>query len=208
MGDQLLSDALALEAAGAQLLVLGVVPVELAKRINRSTGDPGYWHWRRQRLTDGRSSAMHDAFGITGGHIPKFAKISSPNGRTSARLCGSIWPKWSSRLSGRRTQFPLAVMLCWIIETCSAAALQIRRLRMEGKRVALVPTMGNLHHGHMKLVDEAKARADVVVVSIFVNPMQFDRPERFGSLSTDLAGGLREADKRKVDLVLAPSVKR
>ncbi|XPE61141.1 3-methyl-2-oxobutanoate hydroxymethyltransferase [Shigella flexneri] len=48
-GDQLLSDALALEAAGAQLLVLECVPVELAKRITRKHGDPGYWHWRRQR---------------------------------------------------------------------------------------------------------------------------------------------------------------
>ncbi|PQN24622.1 pantoate--beta-alanine ligase [Shigella flexneri] len=84
---------------------------------------------------------------------------------------------------------------------------QIRRLRMEGKRVALVPTMGNLHNGHMKLVDEAKARADVVVVSIFVNPMQFDRPEDLARYPRTLQEDCEKLNKRKVDLVFAPSVK-
>lgn len=94
-----------------------------------------------------------------------------------------------------------------IIETLPLLRQQIRRLRMEGKRVALVPTMGNLHDGHMKLVDEAKARADAVVVSIFVNPMQFDRPEDLARYPRTLQEDCEKLNKRKVDLVFAPSVK-
>ncbi|EHL5687474.1 TPA: pantoate--beta-alanine ligase [Escherichia coli] len=94
-----------------------------------------------------------------------------------------------------------------IIETLPLLRQQIRRLRMEGKRVALVPTMGNLHDGHMKLVDEAKARADVVVVSIFVNPIQFDRPEDLARYPRTLQEDCEKLNKRKVDLVFAPSVK-
>ena len=94
-----------------------------------------------------------------------------------------------------------------IIETLPILRQQIRRLRMEGKRVALVPTMGNLHDGHMKLIDEAKARADVVVVSIFVNPMQFDRPEDLARYPRTLQEDCEKLNKRKVDLVFAPSVK-
>ena len=94
-----------------------------------------------------------------------------------------------------------------IIETLPLLRQQIRRLRMEGKRVALVPTMGNLHDGHMQLVDEAKARADVVVVSIFVNPMQFDRPEDLARYPRTLQEDCEKLNKRKVDLVFAPSVK-
>ena len=94
-----------------------------------------------------------------------------------------------------------------IIETLPLLRQQILRLRMAGKRVALVPTMGNLHDGHMKLVDEAKARADVVVVSIFVNPMQFDRPEDLARYPRTLQEDCEKLNKRKVDLVFAPSVK-
>lgn len=93
-----------------------------------------------------------------------------------------------------------------IIETLPLLRQHIRRLRQEGKRVALVPTMGNLHDGHMKLVDEAKARADVMIVSIFVNPMQFDRPDDLVRYPRTLQEDCEKLNKRKVDYVFAPAV--
>lgn len=93
-----------------------------------------------------------------------------------------------------------------IIETLPLLRQHIRRLRQEGKRVALVPTMGNLHDGHMKLVDEAKARADVVIGSIFVNPMQFDRPDDLVRYPRTLQEDCEKLNKRKVDYVFAPAV--
>ncbi|MHA8115215.1 pantoate--beta-alanine ligase [Kosakonia cowanii] len=92
-----------------------------------------------------------------------------------------------------------------IIETLPLLRQHIRRLRQEGKRIALVPTMGNLHDGHMKLVDEAKLRADVVVVSIFVNPMQFDRQDDLVRYPRTLQEDCEKLNKRKVDFVFAPA---
>ena len=92
-----------------------------------------------------------------------------------------------------------------IIETLPLLRQHIRRFRMEGKRVALVPTMGNLHDGHMKLLDEAKARADVVVVSIFVNPMQFDRPDDLARYPRTLQEDCEKLNRRGADMVFAPT---
>lgn len=92
-----------------------------------------------------------------------------------------------------------------IIETLPLLRQHIRRLRHEGKRIALVPTMGNLHDGHMTLVDEAKARADVVVASIFVNPMQFDRADDLARYPRTLQEDCEKLNKRKVDFVFAPA---
>ena len=92
-----------------------------------------------------------------------------------------------------------------IIETLPMLRQQIRRWRQEGKRIALVPTMGNLHDGHMTLVDEARARADGVVVSIFVNPMQFDRPDDLARYPRTLQEDSEKLTRRSVDLVFAPA---
>lgn len=191
---------MALEAAGAQLLVLECVPVELAKRITEALAIPVIGIGAGN-VTDGQILVMHDAFGITGGHIPKFAKNFLAETGDIRAAVRQYMAEVESGVYPARTQFPLRSDVVLIIETLPLLRQQIRRLRMEGKRVALVPTMGNLHDGHMKLVDEAKARADVVVVSIFVNPMQFDRPEDLARYPRTLQEDCEKLNKRKVDLV-------
>ncbi|WLS78224.1 pantoate--beta-alanine ligase [Erwinia pyri] len=92
-----------------------------------------------------------------------------------------------------------------IIETLPMLRREIRRWRQDGKRIALVPTMGNLHDGHMTLVDEAREQADIVVVSIFVNPMQFERPDDLARYPRTLQEDCEKLNRRKVDLVFAPA---
>lgn len=92
-----------------------------------------------------------------------------------------------------------------IIETLPLLRREVRRWRQEGKRIALVPTMGNLHDGHMQLIEEAKARADIVAVSIFVNPMQFERPDDLERYPRTLQEDCERLNRRGVHLVFAPA---
>jgi pantoate--beta-alanine ligase len=78
-------------------------------------------------------------------------------------------------------------------------------LRAAGRRIALVPTMGALHEGHLSLVREARRRADCVWVSIFVNPAQFDDRADLARYPRSLAGDLEVCRGAGVDLVFAPS---
>lgn len=94
-----------------------------------------------------------------------------------------------------------------IIETLPMLRREIRRWRQEGKRIALVPTMGNLHDGHMTLVDEARERGDIVVVTIFVNPMQFERADDLARYPRTLQEDCEKLNRRNVDLVFAPASK-
>ena len=82
----------------------------------------------------------------------------------------------------------------------------VRDARARGKRVGFVPTMGFLHEGHLALVDEAKRRCDFVVMSIFVNPLQFAPSEDLARYPRDPQGDAAKAASRGVDLLFAPTV--
>jgi len=79
-------------------------------------------------------------------------------------------------------------------------------LRREGRRIALVPTMGYLHEGHLALVREAKEQADVAVVSIFVNPTQFGPKEDFGRYPRDFERDRALLEKESTDIIFSPGV--
>jgi pantoate--beta-alanine ligase len=80
------------------------------------------------------------------------------------------------------------------------------REALRGRDVALVPTLGALHEGHMALVDRAREARDIVVASIFVNPLQFGKGEDLEKYPRTLDDDVRQLGDRGVDYVFAPSV--
>ena len=82
----------------------------------------------------------------------------------------------------------------------------VRGVRAAGQRVGFVPTMGFLHEGHLRLVDEARGHAGCVVMSVFVNPTQFGPTEDFSRYPRDLEGDAEKAERRGVDVLFVPDV--
>lgn len=93
-----------------------------------------------------------------------------------------------------------------IVRTRDELRMRLSALRAGGRRVSLVPTMGYLHEGHLRLVDRARQLGDVIVMSIFVNPLQFGPAEDLASYPRDLERDARLATERGVDLIFVPGV--
>lgn len=92
------------------------------------------------------------------------------------------------------------------VHTVAAVQTQIRAWQAAGERVAIVPTMGNLHAGHLALIAEGRRRAARVVTSVFVNPTQFGPNEDYGRYPRTLAADQAALDGAACDLLFAPDV--
>ncbi|WP_342654424.1 pantoate--beta-alanine ligase [Pseudomonas sp. F3-2] len=92
------------------------------------------------------------------------------------------------------------------VKTVRELRAAVARARGEGKRIALVPTMGNLHSGHIALVKKAAQRADFVVASIFVNPLQFGPTEDLATYPRTLAADQEQLLQAGCHLLFTPTV--
>ncbi|GGW83056.1 pantoate--beta-alanine ligase [Alteromonas halophila] len=94
-----------------------------------------------------------------------------------------------------------------VIESIDALRAQTKAWREQGKTIGFVPTMGNLHHGHLTLIDEARRHCDVVIASIFVNPMQFGENEDLATYPRTLPEDKQHLTDHGADALFLPSVK-
>ncbi|WP_053366935.1 pantoate--beta-alanine ligase [Bacillus sp. FJAT-27245] len=94
-----------------------------------------------------------------------------------------------------------------LIESGAELRLEIIEHKRKGLTVGFVPTMGYLHEGHLSLIERARAENDIVVVSIFVNPLQFGPSEDYDSYPRDLSHDTLLAGEAGADYIFAPSVR-
>ena len=92
------------------------------------------------------------------------------------------------------------------VKTIAEMERIVREVKRSGKSIALVPTMGYFHEGHLSLIREAREKGDILIVSIFVNPAQFGPGEDYERYPRDLRRDDVMAEREKVDFIFAPSV--
>jgi 3-methyl-2-oxobutanoate hydroxymethyltransferase len=207
-------DARAVAEAGAFAIVLEGVPLELAREITAELDVPTIGIGAGPHC-DGQVLVMHDLLGLAAGgddyvsprFVRRYADLGAqvtdavaayaadvrngdfPNDAESYHAPGS-----AERVPGRMAE----------IDTVAGMQAWADRQRARGLRISFVPTMGYLHDGHLSLVREARRRGDRVVVSIFVNPIQFDREEDLVSYPRDPERDRALLTEAGVDVLFAP----
>lgn len=92
------------------------------------------------------------------------------------------------------------------VQTIAALRQAVNDAKKQGKRIGFVPTMGNLHEGHLTLIDRARQSAEFIVCSIFVNPLQFGAHEDLDAYPRTLAADAEKLASRQCDLLFTPTV--
>ena len=209
---KVLEDARAVAEAGAFAMVIEGVPLDLARQITETVDIPTIGIGAGPHC-DGQVLVMHDLLGIDTGErkVPRFVRRYANLGRQITEAVETYvdevntgaFPsddecyhvKGSAERAGDRLQ---QISKIEEMRTWSA------RQRGAGLTVSFVPTMGYLHEGHLSLVRQARERGDRVVVSIFVNPIQFDREDDLVSYPRDLERDRRLLAEEGVDVLFTP----
>ncbi|MBN2419391.1 MAG: pantoate--beta-alanine ligase, partial [Deltaproteobacteria bacterium] len=92
-----------------------------------------------------------------------------------------------------------------IIETVGRMQERAEEIRLSQKKIGLFPTLGFLHEGHLELIKQGREKADILVMSLFVNPTQFGPNEDFDKYPRDIEGDIKKAKNGGVDIVFLPS---
>lgn len=197
--EQMIADARALESAGVFSIVLECVPDEAARELTQAVKVPVIGIGSGPDC-DGQVLVTHDMLGLTGPLVPAFAKQFANAGDMVAQAVTWFAEQVRSGTfparSGERP-FEIAESILHLREV-------VRRERAAGRAIGFVPTMGALHAGHGSLLKRARQENKFVVVSIFVNPLQFDRKEDLAAYPRTLDDDLTFCRKHNVDLVFAP----
>lgn len=209
---RVLDDARAVADAGAFAIVLEGIPLDLAREITETLDIPTIGIGAGP-FCDGQVLVMHDLLGLAAEDRPaprfvrRYASLGDAVTRAVAGYCEDVrtgaFPSdaESYHAPGVAERAPSRVEE---IRTVADMQAWSDRQRAMGLRVSFVPTMGYLHEGHVSLVREARRRGDRVVVSIFVNPIQFDREEDLVSYPRDYERDRRLLVEAGVDAIFVP----
>ena len=94
-----------------------------------------------------------------------------------------------------------------IVKDSKTLISEIKKHKLKKKKIGFVPTLGGLHQGHFELIELAKKKTDIVVLSIFLNPLQFSSKNDFIKYPSNLNSDKRKINKKKVNILYLPSMK-